>query len=108
MHFKTTQTTAKLLDELNRLGVEIEPRLELVSAAARAEWRELRSRFPSDHDLRSGFTAVSDEELAIMCAKVNRFRGFLGGRRSIASRSVPSSAPASAAPTVGLGTLARH
>jgi hypothetical protein len=81
MRFKTTATTAKLIDDLNRLGAEIEPRLDEVSAAARGEWRELRSRFPTPHDLERGFMAMSDEDLAVMRAKVMRFRDFLGMRR---------------------------
>jgi len=81
MHFKTTATTAQLLDDLNRLGGEIEPRLDQVSAAARAEWRELRSRLPTAQDLQNGWSLVSDEELAVMHAKVLRFRELLGVRR---------------------------
>jgi hypothetical protein len=81
MHFKTTATTTKLLDDLNRLGAEIEPRLDQVSAAARGEWRELRSRLPTAHDIQKGVSSVSDEELAVMRSKVLRFRELLGARR---------------------------
>ena len=82
MHFKTTAITARLLDDLNRLGAEIEPRLDQGSAAARGEWRELRSRLPTAHDLQNGLSSVSDEELAVMRAKVLRFRELLGARRT--------------------------
>jgi len=87
MHFKTTATTTRLLDDLNRLGAEIEPRLDQVSAAARGEWRELRSRLPTAHDLQNGFSSVSDEELAVMRAKVLRFRDLLGVRRTANARA---------------------
>ena len=80
MRFKMTLTTGRLLEELDHLSTEIEPRLELVSAAARGEWREMRSRFPTVQDLATGFTPVSDEELAVMHAKVQRFRDILGLR----------------------------
>lgn len=99
MRFRTTPTTASLLDELNRLGAEIEPRLDQVSAAARGEWRELRSRLPTAHDLQTGFSPVSDQDLAVMHAKVVRFRQFLGARRAVAGR-----APA---PVIVLGPVAR-
>ena len=87
MHFKTSTTTARLLDDLNRLSSEIEPRLDQVSAAARGEWRELRSRLPTAQDLQSGWSSVSDEELAVMHAKVLRFRELLGARRPASGRS---------------------
>ena len=99
MRFRTTTTTAKLLDDLNRLGAEIEPRLDQVSAAARGEWRELRSRLPTVHDLRSGFSPMSDEDLGVMHAKVVRFRELLGARRLAGGRL--------AAPLVVLGPIAR-
>jgi ElaB/YqjD/DUF883 family membrane-anchored ribosome-binding protein len=86
MRFRTTPTTTKLLDDFNRLSAEIEPRLDQVSAAARGEWRELRSRLPTVHDLQNGYSPVSDQDLAVMHAKVLRFREFLGVRRSAAAR----------------------
>jgi hypothetical protein len=89
MRFRITPTTGRLLEELDRLSAEIEPRLELVSAAARGEWREMRSRFPSTQDLATGFTPVSDEELAVMHAKVQRFREILGVRRHLARPGTP-------------------
>ena len=88
MHFKTSATTARLLDDINRLDVEIEPRLDQVSAAARGEWRELRSRLPTARDLQNGWSSVSDEDLEVMHAKVLRFRELLGVRRSGSPRAV--------------------
>ena len=87
MHFKTSTTTARLLDDLNRLSSEIEPRLDQVSAAARGEWRELRSRLPTALDLKNGWSSVSDEELKVMHSKVLRFRDLLGVRRPASGRS---------------------
>ena len=100
MRFRATTTTAELLEDLNRLGAEIEPRLDQVSAAARGEWRELRSRLPTARDLQTGFTPVSDQELAVMRAKVVRFRELLGSRWSPLGR-----APA---PVIVLSTAARN
>ena len=99
MRFRATTTTAQLLEDLNRLGAEIEPRLDQVSAAARGEWRELRSRLPTAHDLQTGFSPVSDQELAVMHAKVIRFRELLGSRWAPMNR-----APA---PVIELITAAR-
>jgi ElaB/YqjD/DUF883 family membrane-anchored ribosome-binding protein len=99
MRFRTTPTTAKLLDDLNRLGAEIEPRLDQVSAAARGEWRELRSRLPTAHDLQNGYSSVSDQDLAVMHAKVIRFREILGPRRP--------SGPRVGATVIVLGPVAR-
>jgi len=100
MRFRTTATTAKVLDDLNRLSVEIEPRLDQVSAAARGEWRELRSRLPTAHDLQIGYSPVSDQELAVMYAKALRFREFLGVRR-------PAPARAAGAAVIVFGPVAR-
>jgi ElaB/YqjD/DUF883 family membrane-anchored ribosome-binding protein len=86
MHFRTTPTTTKLLEDFNRLSAEIEPRLDQVSAAARAEWRELRSRLPTVPDLQNGYSPVSDHDLEVMHAKVIRFREFLGVRRPVPAR----------------------
>ena len=91
--------TAQLLDNLNRLGGEIEPRLDQVSAAARGEWRELRSRLPTVQDLQNGWSSVSDEELAVMHAKVLRFRELLVARR-------PGN-PRSGATVVAIGSIFR-
>ena len=103
MHFKTTAATAKLIDDLDHLGAEIEPRLDEVSAAARAEWRELRSRFPTARDLERGFMSVTDEDLAVMRAKSLRFRDFLGVRR-VGSGPISTRV---GAPVVVLDALAR-
>lgn len=100
MHFKTSATTARLLDDLNRLDAEIEPRLDQVSAAARGEWRELRSRLPTVLDLQSGWSPVSDEELEVMHAKVLRFRELLGVRRQ-------SGNPRAGATVISIGSVFR-
>jgi ElaB/YqjD/DUF883 family membrane-anchored ribosome-binding protein len=86
VHFRTTSTTTKLLEDFKRLSADIEPRLDQVSAAARAEWRELRSRLPTVHDLQNGFSPVSDQDLTVMHAKVMRFREFLSVRRPALAR----------------------
>ncbi len=89
MRFKMTPTTNRLLEDLNLLSLDIEPRLELVSAAARAEWREMRSRVPTAQDIAAGFSPISDEQLAVMRSKVIRFRELLGFRRHLMRGATP-------------------
>jgi hypothetical protein len=81
-----------LLEDLTRLTLEIEPLLDLVSAAARAEWRETRSRLRTAGTLESGSIGIGGEALAVMHAKVRRFRDILfamaaGGSRSTSPMS---------------------
>ncbi len=95
VRFKMTPTTSRLLEDLHLLTLDIEPRLELVSAAARAEWREMRSRFPTAQDVANGFSPISDEQLTVMRSKVIRFREILGLRRHLIRIGTP-----------GLGTSA--
>jgi hypothetical protein len=74
-----TPIRGDLLEDLKRLTLEIEPRLDLVSAAARAEWRKTRSRIPTARILESGRIGIGGEALAVMHAKVRRFRDILFG-----------------------------
>jgi hypothetical protein len=104
--FKMTPITSRLLEDLNLLTLDIEPRLELVSAAARGEWREMRSRFPTAQDVASGLSPVSDEQLEVMRAKVIRFREILGLRRHLIRGGTPGLGTALAA-LGGLGPMAR-
>lgn len=106
MRFKMTPTTNRLLEDLNLLSLDIEPRLEVVSAAARGEWREMRSRFPTAQDVAGGFSPISDEQLSVMRAKVLRFREIIGLRRHLVRVSTPGIGTSSAALTA-LGPLAR-
>jgi hypothetical protein len=91
VRFKMTPTTARLLEDLHLLSLDIEPRLELVSAAARGEWREMRSRFPTAQDVANGFSPLSDEQLTVMRSKVVRFRELLGLRRHLMRVGTPGS-----------------
>lgn len=108
MRFKMTPTTSRLLEDLHLLSLDIEPRLELVSAAARAEWREMRSRFPTAQDVANGFSPISDEQLTVMRSKVVRFRELLGLRRHLVRVGTPgmSASTSTSAPSV-LGPVAR-
>lgn len=106
MRFKMTPTTNRLLEDLNLLSLDIEPRLELVSAAARGEWREMRSRFPTAQDVAGGFSPISDEQLSVMRAKVLRFREIIGLRRHLIRVGTPGMGT-SAAALAALGPLAR-
>ena len=104
MRFKMTPTTNRLLEDLNMLTLDIEPRLELVSAAARGEWREMRSRFPTAQDVAGGFSPISDEQLSVMRSKVIRFREIIGLRRHLMRVGTPGMGTSSIA---ALGPLAR-
>lgn len=106
MRFKMTPTTSRLLEDLNLLSLDIEPRLELVSAAARGEWREMRSRFPTAQEVAGGFSPISDEQLSVMRAKVIRFREIIGLRRHLMRVGTPGLGT-SAAAIVALGPVAR-
>ena len=106
MRFKMTPTTNRLLEDLNLLSLDIEPRLELVSAAARGEWREMRSRFPTAQDVSGGFSPISDEQLSVMRDKVLRFREIIGLRRHLIRIGTPGMGM-SAAALAALGPLAR-
>jgi hypothetical protein len=108
VRFKMTPTTSRLLEDLHLLSLDIEPRLELVSAAARAEWREMRSRFPTAQDVANGFSPLSDEQLTVMRSKVVRFRELLGLRRHLVRVGTPgmSVSTSTSAPSV-LGPVAR-
>ena len=86
MRYRTTLATRKLLEDLNHLSVDVEHRLDLASAAARGEWREIRSRFPTAQEMDAGFTAISEEDLLVMRAKIQRFREILVGRRPASVR----------------------
>jgi hypothetical protein len=103
-----TPTTSRLLEDLHLLSLDIEPRLELVSAAARAEWREMRSRFPTAQDVANGFSPISDEQLTVMRSKVVRFRELLGLRRHLVRVATPglSASTSTSGPSV-LGPVAR-
>lgn len=106
MRFKMTPTTSRLLEDLQLLSLDIEPRLELVSAAARGEWREMRSRFPTAQDLATGFSPLSEDQLMVMRSKVIRFRELLGLRRHLMRAGTPGSGTAMAA-LAALGPVAR-
>jgi hypothetical protein len=102
-----TPITSRLLEDLNLLSLDIEPRLELVSAAARGEWREMRSRFPTVQDTAGGFSPISDEQLEVMRAKVIRFREIIGLRRHLVRGGVTPGLGTSLAVLGALGPMAR-
>jgi hypothetical protein len=106
VRFRMTPTTSRLLEDLHLLSLDIEPRLELVSAAARGEWREMRSRFPTAQEIASGFSPLSDEQLTVMRSKVIRFREILGLRRHLMRVGTPGLGTSLSA-IAALGPVAR-
>jgi hypothetical protein len=71
-----------LVHALRALSHEIEPQIQLVSQAARDEWRALQAVWPSDEELREGTTALTEGELQAIEVKVRRFREIV---KSLAS-----------------------
>ena len=64
----------RLVGVLRAIGREIEPQLQLVSQAARDEWRALQAAWPSDEELREGAVTLTADELEAIEVKVRRFR----------------------------------
>ena len=69
--------TRQLVQDLHDLAAEVESYLHFASQAARSEWRVFQSRWPSDHELRQGAVSISDDALANMAAKLQRFLDIL-------------------------------
>jgi len=75
---RNTPRTESLVRELRALARQIDGNvLAIASPSARAEWKSLRKRWPSDASVRAGTVDVSDEELEVMAAKVRRFQKIL-------------------------------
>lgn len=74
MRYQVTQSTEPLLREVVYLVGDTRRWLGLVSAAASDEWYKLRGRFPSDEDLRQGFTSLCEQELRDMRSTLWRFQ----------------------------------
>ena len=74
---RLTTAIVRLVRELRSISEEIEPELHLVSQAARDEWTSLQSTWPSDSDLREGATALTEDQLEAISAKVRRFRNIV-------------------------------
>jgi hypothetical protein len=104
-----TANVERLVRALRAISHEIEPQLQLVSEAARDEWRVLQGTWPSDEELREGTSALTEGELEAIEVKVRRFRQIVqssgatvalrttGPRRApVRARRVPS--PRSAQP----------
>jgi hypothetical protein len=90
MEYPISPESRRLLEDLARLRTEAGALLHEASPAARDEWWKLESRFPSEEEIRRGFTAVSKPELEEMRSKVRRFRDILmrGRRGPQSSRSI--------------------
>jgi hypothetical protein len=77
MKYPISPESRRLLEDLAHLRTEAGALLHEASPAARDEWWKLESRFPSEEEIRRGFTAVSKPELEEMRSKVRRFRDIL-------------------------------
>jgi hypothetical protein len=116
-----TAKVERLVRSLRAISHEIEPQLQLVSEAARDEWRVLQGTWPSDEELREGTSALTEGELEAIEVKVRRFRKIVQSsgatdalgtteprRPPVRARRVPSprSAQRGAARSLGLKTSA--
>jgi hypothetical protein len=77
--YRMTAAMESLVRGLRRLSEEIEPKLHLVSQAARSEWNALQNSWPSDDELREGATVFTEHELKASESKVRRFSDILHG-----------------------------
>jgi hypothetical protein len=74
MRYKLTEGTQNRLRDLLNLIRETRPCLAVASPSVRDEWDRIRGRFPSDDDVRQGYTSLSELELEEMRSKIQRFR----------------------------------
>jgi len=82
MRYKVTARTEWLVAELDHLADAAKVRVALASTEAQREWEAFRLRWPSEVELRRGNIALSDDELALMRSKVERFVSILGTMES--------------------------
>lgn len=80
MRHLATPKTFDLCGELRRLAALLQPYLCLASPAACREWEAFRAAWPSENDLRTGTTTLSDTDLERMLTKVRRFGEILRRR----------------------------
>ena len=92
MH-KVTPRTVGIVEELQRLVGRAEDHLPHASHAACAEWRTFRSALPSEHELRQGSVAMSDDVLEMMVGKIQRFYDILHGNAGRPSAPTGSATP---------------
>lgn len=98
MMHKATAQTENLVSELGALARQIDAGpISSASDAARDEWVALRGQWPSPHEVRAGAIALSDAELALMVAKVRRFKEILQTLAPVVHLSVVLVAPLTAA-----------
>jgi hypothetical protein len=78
MLHQITARTEALVKDLGALGRDIEGQLLAVATPdARSEWREFRRQWPSRAQLSAGRLPLSEDELAHMVVKVQRFKSIL-------------------------------
>ncbi|HZK73712.1 MAG TPA: hypothetical protein VFD88_06905 [Clostridia bacterium] len=77
MKYRISPDGHNILDDLDVLQADTRPLLALASLDARAEWKQLESRFPSTAEIRDGLIALSNPELHEVRAKARRFHAIL-------------------------------
>ena len=78
MRYKLTDGTQNRLRDLLNLIRDTRPCLAAATPSVRDEWDRIRGRFPSDDDVRQGYTSLSELELEEMRFKIQRFRPDAG------------------------------
>jgi hypothetical protein len=81
MRYPLSLESRNILDDLGRLRTAARALLHDASLEARAEWKKLESRLPSDAEIQEGLITLSKPELDEMRAKVRRFRDILTSKR---------------------------
>jgi hypothetical protein len=81
MRYPLSLESRNILDDLGRLRTAARALLHEASLEARAEWKKLESRLPSDAEIQQGLLTLSKPELDEMRAKVRRFRDILTSKR---------------------------
>jgi hypothetical protein len=91
MKHRVTKRMEAIVEEVHVLRTSVETSLDLVSTAARDEWRRFLARLPAIADLESGFLLLSEAELEDAKAKIARFSALV--RDGASGRAAPSIGP---------------
>jgi hypothetical protein len=98
MMHKATAQTEILVTELGALARQIDAGpISSASDAARDEWLALRAQWPSPNEVRAGAVPLSDDDLALMVAKVRRFKEILQALSPVVHLGIALVAPLTAA-----------
>jgi hypothetical protein len=81
MRYPLSSESRSILDDLSHLRAAAQALLHDASLEARAEWKKLESRLPSDVEIQQGLITLSKTKLDEMRSKIRRFRDILASQR---------------------------